>query len=165
MSHATLPHIMTEANIDPALAQITADALKAVMPYADSFHRALDKAVAQFALGRAMTLRDNVLTVQSSRHAWVEYEATVDACGCDCRKGVCWHRGACALLISAQTIRAAAFVASTPLDTDDHPAPIISRARRQPGCVARARVETLPRRGPMTDAEYQRACALANECC
>jgi len=124
----TVAQPTTTSKISLEVARMVAAGLKIAQPGNSSLWRALDKAVELMEQGHPMELRGNVLHVASASQPGIDYATMLNECPCMAQAGVCWHRAALALLVSIQTIEAAAQVCQ----------PLVAKPRRG----ARARPTT-----------------------
>lgn len=141
----SIPHSqrLCEFNVNLTVLHLIAAGLKAEQPRADSFHRAIDRALEQLAAGRSFTLRGEVLAIQSASRAWLTHTATPTGCSCEAQQGVCWHRAAAALLVAYDALQAAASSAAEP---------------RRPSVAAAA-----PTPNKYADASYEEVVRLCDE--
>lgn len=151
----------TASKISLVLAHQVADALKMAQLGNDSLMRALDRALALMEQGHYMELRGNVLRIASASQEGVTYATMINECPCRAEQGVCFHRAALAILMGIQTIQAAAQLCQ-PLVAKP------SRARTARPALAGVEVRAVTQssrtsRGPMSDDEYRRACAAADD--
>lgn len=149
------------SKISLEVARMAAAGLKVAQPGNDSLWRALDKAVELIEQGHPMELRGNVLHVASASREGIDYATMLNECPCETTQGCCWHRAACALFVSVQTIEAVAGVCE----------PLVAKPRRQrtakpalAGIEVRAAMQaSRASRGLMSDDKYRQACAAADE--
>lgn len=157
----TLAQPTTTSKISLVLAHQVADGLKMAQLGNDSLARALDKALELMEAGHSMELRGNVLHVASASREGIDYATMLNDCGCETQAGVCWHRAACAIFVAMQMIEAAAVACE----------PLVAKPRRArtarpalAGVEVRAAMQaSRASRGPMSNDEYARVCAAADE--